>query len=185
MLVVHTNKRLPIVLILAFILTGCSQESKNFRDFMEEQKAHQEIERLHARYFELMDAVQNQRDDRPTPAEMIETLFIKEGFVQVGDELMFRGKEGLPKFVEWLAAIHEDGVYVKHYGMNAEIKVAGNIATSKQQLLMVRSDKRGDEAAWLTGHYINTFEKNTEGRWKLKSKTFQGDDYTSWLAKPE
>lgn len=178
-----TNHLKSILVLNLVLLLGACTTPKTYRDLLHEHQAIQEIERLHAQYFELMDAVQNQADNRPTPEEMIDTLFIKDGYIQAGQNLVFRGADGLPKFVEWLANGHKEGVYIKHYGTNTAITISGNTATSQQQMLMIRSDKKNVEGGWLTGHYINTFIRNSEGQWKFKSKLFQAENFLAWPAK--
>lgn len=168
------------------LLAGCASDGFLIKDMyqarLEKQEARFEIEQLHARYLEMMDALQNQSELKPNPKEMADALFSDDAVIRVGDSLRFEGGNAGVEYAQWLESIHVDETEVKHFGMNLQIEITGATAKSRDQYLMVRSDKSNKEAGWLIGQYVNTLAKNEEGEWRFTSKASSMQDYSAWNA---
>jgi hypothetical protein len=154
-----------------------------------ELQARYAIEKLQARYFQIIDLTENKRPGRPSAAQAVEELFTDDATWRlyadgqvITEEAVFRGREELIEFMTLLEARYVPGVYIKHVSANPQISVAGNTAQATEQLLMLVSDKNKQVVNWYVGHYEDVLERDAAGTWKFKVKTLRMEDLTYWAS---
>lgn len=141
------------------------------------------IEKLQARYFELADLMENQVAGRPGAEEMVDELFTDTSewiLYSVAGDRVFRGREELLNFVAWLESFPAESHSFKHFGLNSQVALAANTATSKVQLLILITNRSKDESMWSIGHYHNSFQRDSQGNWKFTSIKLRMEDTTVW-----
>ena len=101
-----------------------------------------------------------------------------------GRRVEFKGKEGVKKHLNMIASMYEEGNdhYVKHYSLNPHVKVSGDTAEARQEILIFHTDRSDQNAYYITGHYINTLVRDSHGKWKFKTKTAYVEDIAEWQA---
>lgn len=174
------------------IFAGCASEpsrpaTDTSASSFAELQARYAIEKLQARYFEIIDLVENQRAGRPSAAQAVEELFTHDATWRlyadgqvITEEAVFRGRQELMQFMSLLEARYVPGVYIKHVSSNPQISVTGSTARAAEELLMLVSDKNKQVANWYVGHYEDVLERDAAGRWKFKVKTLRMEDLTHW-----
>ena len=175
---------------LCLIMSGCSTSSNykigQSKELIERQRDISSIRSLQAKYFELVDSVENQKSNRPDAKEMISLLFSKNGAwtlkINGGDDLVFKGAKRLPDFVKYLEKIYKQGIYIKHMGSGSQVSISGNTATSKEQMLVFYNDNNKDHNLFVIGYYDDVLERNPDNTWRFKSKSLRITKSISWVS---
>jgi len=139
---------------------------------------------LQAKYFELIDLMENKDSARPTATELVDQLFSEEATwtkkENDGEDTHFSGEDGMLKFAQWLESIGSEGLYIKHVGLNPQIDIIGDTATSKESLLVFFSDRNSNINTLAIAEYDDVLVKNAQGHWRFKSRTLRLNDMTKW-----
>ena len=169
-------KYLTVTLFVAFI-SGCASSWNDIDQYstaIERQQSIHSIKKLQARYFHLVDLLENNSSAKPKYEELVNSLFINDGVwileSQDGEDVRFEGEDGLLRFAQWLDSLYSEGVYIKHLSLNPEIEVKGNRALSREPLIMIWANKESQENAISFGVYEDILQKNSAGLWRFKSK---------------
>ena len=175
---------ISVCLLINACVSGHIGLSPDEKAMLENNRATTEIMQLQARYFELVDLMENNVSARPESEQMVSQLFNASSKwtleVPGQDNIGYQNTDGMTAFVAWLESFHAEHIVFKHVMLNPQIMVDGDTASSAEQLLMLTTDKRGAQLYSGLGVYTNKFKKNAEGRWRFQEIHLRFNSNFNW-----
>ena len=184
-----TLLRNSLLLVLMALISACQTSSMDDRqsyiDSVIEQDSIREIMDLQVRYMRFYDQVENRNVDRPDNDFIVDQIFTHNGVwiaKSGGSQSTYRGKEELVKMFQEVANRHSQDSehFVKHFSLNPKITVKGTVASNREEFLVFHSSGLHKESYWIIGHYIDEYQKDDNGKWRIASKTAHIADVTKW-----
>ena len=141
----------------------------------QQQAAVQAIKQLQARYFEVVDQLENHSDSTVDHASIIDSLFLADArwvmWVDGEQQQAFNGKSELLQFAQWIDSASASGAFRKHISTNSRITVTGEQTLATEQLLMFYAgNASGTQKKIIMGKYSDTLAQNDAGEWRFQSR---------------